>query len=772
MSWRWWTVIGLLWLGCWMGSAQTAEPQVGFPLGWYTFPEIANAFSVEGRTVECAANLRQQVALIHLKPRNWSQAKRLISSGLDVRFRPAGENRWVMEREPSIVAREKRWRQQFKAHLVQSIQKEIEFELRYDGGRALVRALPPEQWQELVTLLKRLEEWDRQNPETNRQKLLETAPISPSEVSAPLWRYAESCYPILADRIKKELLVDVGSNRTLQTKATLILLTIYAHQIESTGVLDDLPLELLLELSQQNRRITRWCEEWWREWQKKAEAYREDEEAYRANLDAAIEAQLDVMPLGRYSFSEALWRAIEPLLPKVIEELKHRGEIEAEDNPERQLKRALLWLLEKQSFRRYPHYANLCWHLLGSDRSLRTALEEAFEKRLVVRAVRLSRLVEDPTLRAWLLDDEDVDPEKAPPSSDEWAFIYSLHWKPEYLSFDAFYIPIHITGHFPTYSWISLYSAGESSADGLEGVFEALDEEAQKLLQQWRAETERVLQSPLGTQKVAVKMHDSADEGQLRPLVRWVQASQVEVIMELTPARWHYLSFGLISRSSLSLQELYQTEIEDGTGAANNALQMRLEEGVLIIFNALAFLDRWIDYPAAALLRLHRRSRAPNESLPCAPWIEFCQEVSPMQVRWLDALYCFWLECGRNYRDLPAFYRLYRGMLTGRESLLKTGGEIRFEGWTPPALQQTVLLWQSTMQELFWINALVYHPSFAQWLRQHPIKIEPIRFNIDKEKNQFRWRLECKFVDPDRLRGLRICVSIAYPLSQLPEGDL
>jgi len=59
-------------LGCWCAaslSLATAQ-QVEFPLEFYSFAEIAQRMSVDGRRIECARDLRQQLALIHLKPRS------------------------------------------------------------------------------------------------------------------------------------------------------------------------------------------------------------------------------------------------------------------------------------------------------------------------------------------------------------------------------------------------------------------------------------------------------------------------------------------------------------------------------------------------------------------------------------------------------------------------------------------------------------------------------------------------------------------------------
>jgi hypothetical protein len=69
--------------------------------------------------VECAPNLRQRLALIHLKPRPWQQARQLLEKGLEVRFRQTGDaaNRWILERDPAVVQRERRQRKRLARYL-------------------------------------------------------------------------------------------------------------------------------------------------------------------------------------------------------------------------------------------------------------------------------------------------------------------------------------------------------------------------------------------------------------------------------------------------------------------------------------------------------------------------------------------------------------------------------------------------------------------------------------------------------------------------------
>jgi hypothetical protein len=108
-------------LACWCAaslSLATAQ-QVEFPLEFYSFAEIAQRMSVDGRRIECARDLSQRLALIHLKPRPWQQTRELLEKALDVRFRKISdaENRWVLERDPEVVRVERQRRERLASHL-------------------------------------------------------------------------------------------------------------------------------------------------------------------------------------------------------------------------------------------------------------------------------------------------------------------------------------------------------------------------------------------------------------------------------------------------------------------------------------------------------------------------------------------------------------------------------------------------------------------------------------------------------------------------------
>lgn len=79
----------LLWVWCLfvsIGMAQT-EPRISLGPERLSYPEIAKRMSVGGKRVECARNLQNRLAVVHLKPRPWSEVRQLLEEGLGVRFR-------------------------------------------------------------------------------------------------------------------------------------------------------------------------------------------------------------------------------------------------------------------------------------------------------------------------------------------------------------------------------------------------------------------------------------------------------------------------------------------------------------------------------------------------------------------------------------------------------------------------------------------------------------------------------------------------------------
>jgi len=164
-------------------SLATAQ-QVEFPLEFYSFAEIAQRMSVDGRRVECARNLRQRLALIHLKPRAWQQTRKLLEKALDVRFRKISdaENRWILERDPEVARIERQQRKR----LANSLDKERFAKLRLIQI-LLDKTIPPEKALEIA------QELDPKLavPEEHRKEMLQLVELMrelPLESALRNWR--------------------------------------------------------------------------------------------------------------------------------------------------------------------------------------------------------------------------------------------------------------------------------------------------------------------------------------------------------------------------------------------------------------------------------------------------------------------------------------------------------------------------------------------------------------------------------------------------------
>jgi hypothetical protein len=164
-------------------SLATAQ-QVEFPLEFYSFAEIAQRMSVDGRRVECARNLRQRLALIHLKPRAWQQTRELLEKALDVRFRKISdaENRWILERDPEVARIERQQRKR----LANSLDKERFAKLRLIQI-LLDKTIPPEKALEIA------QELDPKLavPEEHRKEMLQLVELMrelPLESALRNWR--------------------------------------------------------------------------------------------------------------------------------------------------------------------------------------------------------------------------------------------------------------------------------------------------------------------------------------------------------------------------------------------------------------------------------------------------------------------------------------------------------------------------------------------------------------------------------------------------------
>jgi hypothetical protein len=103
-----------------LASGQT----VGFPIGYYSYEDIAQRMSVGGKRVVCSPELNDAIVLLHLKPRDWNQTRRILENTLEVQFRSAGEgdDRWVLTRPSEL--------RKHDARLKEALARMLETELR------------------------------------------------------------------------------------------------------------------------------------------------------------------------------------------------------------------------------------------------------------------------------------------------------------------------------------------------------------------------------------------------------------------------------------------------------------------------------------------------------------------------------------------------------------------------------------------------------------------------------------------------------------------
>ncbi len=189
-------------MGCWCAaslSLATAQ-QVEFPLEFYSFAEIAQRMSIEGRRIECARDLRQRLALIHLKPRSWQETRELLEKALDVRFRKISdaENRWILERDPEVVRVERQRRERLANYLDKEAARDIRvFRLLLD------KSIPPEKVLEVAQEMQP----DTTPSEAERQQVIAVIEMlreMPVETALRNWRahkqLAKALIPLLDDQ--------------------------------------------------------------------------------------------------------------------------------------------------------------------------------------------------------------------------------------------------------------------------------------------------------------------------------------------------------------------------------------------------------------------------------------------------------------------------------------------------------------------------------------------------------------------------------------------
>jgi hypothetical protein len=731
---------------------QDSKLLVEFPLNWYSYPEIAQRLSVEGRTVKCAPNLQQCVALVHLKPRPWEEVVKLLSSGLEVRLRKTDENRWVLERDPQVVAREQRWRQQFRAYLVKEALQAVRMgTYMQDYPHTLFDLFTPSERKQLSQLRPRVSEWMAANRKkyASERSFLEAAPLGASEVGASVWQKVEKWVQGNLSGLRRYFGA-LDENRTLLTKAVLLSVLQDLDRLQIRELFRSLSSEQLLELSQLWTRIYHWERQWFRDYG----------DAYKDYPDEERQARMRDLPLSRSDVSEGLWRVIEQNMPLLKQHFQERnGAFLSPDatTPQLEEKIVLYYLAFEQDSFRSEYFRQLLRSVLQDEATLRAMVEKAFERGLFVHVVSLPALVNDPTLLAWsvsskrysenLLREVEAQPQ-------EWYLVLSAHWSPSRLDLEIFHIPIHLTGLFPTYDWYQVlrFVEPDSVRDWLSSV---LGEEAKELMTRWQAEMEDALQSQFAQQVVEI---EKPSESLLPQIVAWAQASGVEIILELLPSRDTRL---VHTPRQFSLKQLLSAKTYD----APILLRLRVLDEVLIVSSMVSFLDRWTDYPAAALLKFARDlQRHEGDRFPLKALEVFCQAVSPEQVGWLNRLSARWIGDEFHWRligGLKDFYCLYHGVLRGQvQSIVEKGGEISFAQWSPEAVQQLLTLLRATLGGVFYESALLFHPRVALRFPQHGIKVHPVRTvplrdisvspgdNTHKQP-ELEWRLLWQEVPPE-----------------------
>jgi hypothetical protein len=446
-----------------------------------------------------------------------------------------------------------------------------------------------------------------------------------------------------------------------------------------------------------------------------------------------MRAEMRALSLGRSDVSAELWRAIEPHLPFLRDRLL-RGSLEASllaeaSGSEVEEKLVLYRLALEQLLLKGEYPRQLVYSVLRRGSILQTMVEEAFERGISLRAIELPASADNPTLWKWLLSGRFPDSyyqnlaREAEARPHEWCLVLGVHWHPRYLWLEVNYAVVHANGVWAEGGGFLLHPFGRS--DWLAKMSSVLGEEASQWLTRWQAETERALQTPLAQQVATIEK--PAAESLMQQIALWAQASGTEVIMELLPSRdirpFDIEKFKRCSLSRLLTAKEFRSE--------RSLLRLRVEDGVLRVSSYVSFVDRGVDYPAAAVLQLARGvQRHAPERFPWEPLEQFCRSVSPDQIRWLE-IGTEWVQSrqfGYLQGSLIEFYRLYHGVLRGQgRPIVERGGEVRFAQWSPQALQQLQTLLQATTSCFDALAVAVFHPGFVSRLLRSGVEVFPAK---------------------------------------------
>ncbi|MCS7208216.1 MAG: hypothetical protein NZ874_01450 [Fimbriimonadales bacterium] len=246
--------------------------------------------SVGDKRVECAPALKQRLALVHLRSREWQQVRELLESALEVRFRPLNEeqNRWVLEPDPEVARRNLRLREQF----AQRVQKSQELENTFisslleamkqgeAGVEQLISRWEIDEWVDSEALQQRREEtrallgllrdapianakrnWrryfqleadyqafldestDAENAEANIQQFLKTHPLSRYGFSEQELQWVQQQVASGDRELWKKILQDSASG--LDSAAATLLITLFLGRTARAQALEEIQNSLL-----------------------------------------------------------------------------------------------------------------------------------------------------------------------------------------------------------------------------------------------------------------------------------------------------------------------------------------------------------------------------------------------------------------------------------------------------------------------------------------------------------------------------------------------
>lgn len=89
-----------------------AADEIAIGPEFMTFAELAKRLSTPERPMICVDNLRERGAFIHLKKRPRAQIEELLAKGLEIEFADAGKGHRQLQRDATVVQRERLWQNQ------------------------------------------------------------------------------------------------------------------------------------------------------------------------------------------------------------------------------------------------------------------------------------------------------------------------------------------------------------------------------------------------------------------------------------------------------------------------------------------------------------------------------------------------------------------------------------------------------------------------------------------------------------------------------------